>query len=274
MKKLRNDIDKVLEKIIIEHEQVAREQQIHSRKDFVDVLLSLMNQPMNPQDEHVYIVGRTNIKGILWDMIVAASDTSAVAIEWTISELLRNPKVMKNLQNELENVVGRDRIVEEKDLDKLEYLDMVLKESLRLHPVAPFLVPRESMKDITIDGYLIPKKSRILINAWAIGRDSSVWSENVEEFDPERFANSDTDFRGHDFKLLPFGSGRRGCPGMQLGLTIVRFVVAQLVHCFDWELPCEMKAEDMDMTEKFGLSMGRANNLLAKPAYHLLPKTI
>ncbi|GMN69806.1 hypothetical protein TIFTF001_038850 [Ficus carica] len=168
---------------------------------------------MNPQDEHAYIVGRTNIKAILLDMIVAAFDTSAITIEWTISELLRNTRVMQNLQKQLENVVGRDHIVEGKYLEKIEYLDMALKESLRLHPIAPFSVPCKSLKDIKINGYFIPKKSRILIKTWAIGRDSSVWSENVEEF---------------------------------------TLKVTQLVHCFNWELPCEVKAKDMDMTEKFG----------------------
>ncbi|PON66669.1 Cytochrome P450, E-class, group I [Trema orientale] len=268
-------IDVVLEKIITAHEQVALccdQQQGHREKDFVDVLLSLMNQPMNPQDEHVYVVDRTNIKAILLDMVVAAFDTSATSIEWTFSELLRNPKVMKKLQDELERVVGMDQMVEEKHLGKLHYLDMVVKESFRLHPVAPLLVPHESMADITIEGYHIPKKSRILVNTWAIGRDPSVWSENVGEFYPERFigSNSIVDLRGHDFRLLPFGSGRRGCPGMQLGLVVVRFVLAQLVHCFSWELPSGIEAKDIDMTEKFGLSMARANHLLAKPSYRLL----
>ena len=272
MKKVGKDLDKVLEKIIMEHEQRAREQ--HGRydhKDFVDVLLSLMNQPMNPQDQHIYIIDRTNIKAIVLDMVVAAFDTSAAAIEWTLSELLKNPRVMKNLQEELERVIGMDRMVEEKDLEKLDYLDMVVKESFRLHPIAPLLVPRESIEDVTIEGHFIAKKSRIIVNTWTIGRDPNVWSENVEEFYPERFMdNNVVDLRGHDFRLLPFGSGRRGCPGISLGLVNTRFVLAQLVHCFSWELPSGVETQDLDMTEMFGLSMGRATHLLAKPTYRLL----
>ena len=272
MKKVAKAMDKAFEKIIMEHEQ---EQQGNRHKDFVDVLLSLMNQPMNPQDEHVYIMDRTNIKAILLDMISAAFDTSAASIEWTFSELLRNPRVMKKLQDELESVVGMERMVEEEDLGKLVYLDMVMKESFRLHPVAPLLVPHESVEDIIIEGYYIPKKSRIIVNTWAIGRDPNVWSENVEEFYPERFigSNNIVELKGHDFRLLPFGSGRRGCPGMQLGLVIVRFVLAQLVHCFNWELPSGTEAKDLEMTEKFGLSVWRANHLLAKPTYRLISKT-
>ncbi|GMN56694.1 hypothetical protein TIFTF001_025797 [Ficus carica] len=276
MKKVGKDLDKVLENIIMQHEQRAREQQgRHDHKDFFDVLLSLMDQPMNPQDQHVYILDRTNIKAILLDMMVAAFDTSSGTVEWTLTELLKNPRVMKNLQQELEREIGMDQMVEEKDLKKLNYLDIVVKESYRLHPVAPFLVSRESMEDITIEGYFIPKKSRILVNTWAIGRDPNVWSENVEEFYPERFIDNNVVYlRGNEFRLLPFGSGRRACPGMNFGLVIVRLVLAQLVHCFTWELPSGVETKDIDMTEAFGLSMVRANHLLAKPTYRLLDKAM
>ncbi|GMN58875.1 hypothetical protein TIFTF001_027977 [Ficus carica] len=161
-------------------------------------------------------------------------------------------------------------MVEEKDLRKLDYLNLVITESFRLHPVAPLIVPRESREDITIEEYFIPKKSRIIVNTWAIGRDPNVWSQNMEELHPERFIGSDIDLRGHDFRLLPFGPGHRGCPGMQLGLVTVQFVLAQLVHCFSWELPNGMKPNDVDMTEVFGLSVGRANHLLATPTYRLV----
>ncbi|KAA8544863.1 hypothetical protein F0562_019742 [Nyssa sinensis] len=144
-----------------------------------------------------------------------------------------------------------------------------LQESLRLHPVAPLLLPHESMEDIVIGEYYIPKKSRIIVNCWALGRDSEVWSKNVEEFLPEMFKESDIDLRGRDFQLIPFRSGRRGCPGMHLGLLNIRLVVAQLVHCFHWELPNGMSTAEMDMTEKFDLSSPRAKHLLAMPKYCL-----
>lgn len=201
-------------------------------------------------------------------MLIAGTDTSATAVEWTMSELMRHPRVMKKLQKELESVVGLDQTVNESHLDKLEYLYIVLKETLRLHPVAPLLIPHESMEDCEVDGYHIPKKSQIFVNAWAIMRDPDVWSD-PDAFYPERFNDIDIDMRGQDFRLIPFGSGRRGCPGMLLALQVVRLVVAQLVHCFDWELPNGMLPGDLDMSEHFGIVTNRAHHLMAIPSYRL-----
>lgn len=237
-------------------------------------MLTMLNQPMNPHDDPMYIVDRTTIKAIIVDLITGGLDTTTTTIEWAVTELIRNPRAMQHLQRELQSFVGIYRTVEEVDLPKLTYLDMVVKETLRLHPVAPLLVPHESMEDTTIDGYYIPKKSRILVNVWAIGRDPDVWSNNVEEFFPERFIDSNIDLRGHDFELIPFGAGRRMCPGMKLGLTTVKFVLAQLVHCFDWELPDGMLPEELDTSEKFGLSLPRSSHLYAKPIYRLLEKSM
>ena len=131
-------------------------------------------------------------------------DTSATSIDWILTELIRYPRIMKKVQKELENVVGLERMVEELDLKSLEYLDMVLKEAMRLHPVAPLLLPHESLEDCTINGYHIARKSRLIINVWAIGRDPSVWTE-LEKFNPERFVGSNIDLRGHDFELILFG---------------------------------------------------------------------
>ncbi|CAL9031580.1 unnamed protein product [Prunus brigantina] len=166
MKKLSKRIDQLLEKIIGEHQEVSKSEQAHQghrHKDFVDVMLSLMHQPLNPNDEQVYMMDRTNVKAILLDMI----------------------------------------------------------------------------------------------------------SENVEEFYPERFIDGNVDLRGYDFQLLPFGSGRRGCPAMQLGLTTVRLVLANLVHCFNWDLPSGLKPEDVDMSETFGLSLTKTKHLLVMPIYRL-----
>ncbi|KAA8541196.1 hypothetical protein F0562_025197 [Nyssa sinensis] len=265
-------LDKILEIIIEEHVQEANsgQQRNNHEMDFVDVMLSLMKKSTNTHDGLSSIIDRTSIKAIILDMIVGTIDTSATAIEWVLSELLRHPRVMRQVQEELNSVVGMDRsIVEETDLAKLNYLDMVIKESLRLPPVAPLLIPRESVEDIVIGEYYIPKKSRIIVNCWALGRDSEVWSKNVEEFLPKRFKGSDIDLKGCDFQLIPFGSGRRGCPGMNLGLLNIRLVVAQLVHCFHWELPNGMSTAEMDMAEKFDLSSPRAKHLLAVPKYCL-----
>ncbi|XVF17152.1 hypothetical protein REPUB_Repub10bG0094800 [Reevesia pubescens] len=260
MKVIAKVFDEFLEKIIDEHDQFRYESRT---KDFVDVMLGFMGS-----EETEYRVERDTIKAIILDILVAAMDTSASAIEWTISELIKHPRVMVKVQKELENVVGMQRMVEESDLEKLEYLNMVVKESFRLHPLVPLLLPRASMEDCTVNGFHIPKNSRIFINVWAIGRDQNVWSD-AQNFFPERFVGSEIDLRGRDFQLIPFGSGRRGCPGMQLGLTVVRLVVAQLVHCFDWELPNHMLAADLDMTEDFGIVCPRAKHLLAIPTWRL-----
>ncbi|XVF61727.1 hypothetical protein PTKIN_Ptkin08bG0153600 [Pterospermum kingtungense] len=260
MKVISKVFDEFLEKIIDEHVQFRDE---NRTKDFVDVMLGFMGS-----EETDYRVERDSIKAIILDILVAAMDTSATAIEWTVSELIKHPQVMIKVQKELENVVGKQRIVEESDLEKLEYLNMVVKESLRLHPVVPLLIPHASREDCTVNGFHIPENSRIFINVWAICRDENVWKD-AEKFFPERFVASDIDLRGHKFQLIPFGSGRRSCPGMQLGLTVVRLVVAQLVHCFDWELPDDMLATDLDMTEDFGIVCPRAKPLQAIPTWRL-----
>ncbi|KAL2343004.1 hypothetical protein Fmac_004289 [Flemingia macrophylla] len=261
MKAVSKIFDDFFEKIIDEHVQSKTGED--KTKDFIDVMLGFVGT-----EESEYRIERPNIKAIMLDMLAGSMDTSATAIEWTLSELLKNPRVMKKVQMELESVVGMKRKVEESDLTKLEYLDMVIKESMRLHPVAPLLIPHQSTEDCMVGHFFIPKNSRVIVNAWAVMRDPSAWSE-AEKFWPERFEGSNIDLRGCDFQLIPFGSGRRGCPGLQLGLTVVRLSVAQLVHCFDWKLPNDMLPAHLDMADMFGLTMPRANHLLAIPSYRL-----
>ncbi|RVX14188.1 Cytochrome P450 CYP736A12 [Vitis vinifera] len=261
-------IDEFLEKIVDKHIQDVSKDEVN-HMNFIDVVLSLMNKSNNSEDESLYVIDRKNVKAIILDALAGGTDTSITSIEWILSELLRHPRVMRQLQEELKNVVGMRRMVEESDLENLGYLNMVVKETLRLHPTTPLLIPHESMEDIVINGYYIPKKSRILINAWTIGRDPNVWSNNVEEFFPERFAENNIDLQGHDFELTPFGSGRRMCPGIQLGLINVRLVVSQLVHCFNWKLPNDTPPNELNMKEKFGLTMPRADHLLAISTYRL-----
>ncbi|KAM7258603.1 hypothetical protein ACFE04_014344 [Oxalis oulophora] len=268
MKVVSKSLDKLFEKIISEHEKDDNDRK-KQHKDFVDLLLSMLNQPMNVNEDPLYIVEKPNIKAILLDMVAASLDTTSTSINWILSELMRHPRVMTLLQEELDTVVGQNRVIEEKDLVKLHYLDMVIKEAMRLHPAGPLLIPRESREDITIDGFYIPRKSRLIVNFWAIANDPNVWSDSAFDFYPERFADSELDLKGHDFQLIPFGSGRRKCPGMQLGLVTVKLVVAQLVHCFDWKLPDGMSPAELDMTEHFGLAVSRAEHLLARPTYRL-----
>ncbi|KAM1398276.1 hypothetical protein ACFX2I_015743 [Malus domestica] len=227
MKRISKTVDQLFEKIIQEHEQVSRSEQVQGnhRKDFVDVLLSLIHQPLNPNDEEVYMFERTNAKAILLDMISGSFDTSATTIR-----TLQAPES---------------------------------------YEMSPKIAPKCDRDGSNVDGYHIPKKSRVFINIWTIGRDPNVWSDNVEEFYPERFMNSNVDLQGHDFQLIPFGSGRRGCPAMQLGLTTVSLALGNWVHCFNWELPTGMLPQDLDMTEKFGISLSKAKHLLAMPTHRL-----
>lgn len=200
-------------------------------------------------------------------MLLAGMDTSAAAVEWAMSELMKHPREMKKVQKEVEGIVGANQMVEESHLGSLKYLDCVIKESMRLHPVGPLLI-HEAMEECEVEGFHIPNKARVLVNVWAIGRDPDAWNQ-PERFLPERFLGSDVDVRGRDFQLIPFGSGRRGCPGLQLGLTMVQLMVAQLVRCFDWELPDGMAPPDLDMSENFGLVTARANHLKAIPICRL-----
>nr|GMC51556.1 cytochrome P450 CYP736A12-like [Ipomoea batatas]GME05244.1 cytochrome P450 CYP736A12-like [Ipomoea batatas] len=264
IKAIGKAINKLFAEIVNEHEQDARNGVRKGNKDIVDAILAAQKSPSS-----THKLDLVSIKAILLDMIVGSVDTSYTWIEWSLAEIMRHPGVMKRLQEELETKVGLSRMVEEKDLPNLEYLEMVIKESFRLHPVATLLVPRESMEDIELDGYFIPIKTRVLINCWAIGHDSNIWSDNVEEFVPERFMNKNIDLQGHDFHLLPFGYGRRVCPGVNLGLLTVKLIVAQLMHCFNWELPNGMSPTELDMTETFGLASPKVEHLVVVPSYRL-----
>jgi len=199
-------------------------------------------------------------------MLAAGSESTFTTLEWGMTELVRNPEVLKKLQEEVRGIVNRDSMINEEDLSKMSYLKAVIKEILRLHPPAPLLVPRESMQACQIQGYEIPVHARVIVNAWALGRDPDSW-EAPEEFRPERFLGSNIDFKGHDFQFIPFGAGRRFCPGMQFAVSNLELAIANLVHLFDWELPEGMQIEDLDMTEAAGLTSRRKQNLclVAKP---------
>ncbi|KAI3730485.1 hypothetical protein L1987_61655 [Smallanthus sonchifolius] len=268
-KSLSKELDEMFETLIDEHEKRNQTSKSLNRDqmDFIDILLSLKQEYSNTHDELSYTIDISNMKAILLDMVAGAIDTAKTSIEWILSVLIKHPRVMKELQKELKTMVGDKPMVEETDLTKLRYLHMVVKETFRLYPVAPFLVPHQSMEDIVINGYNIPKKTRVLVNYWAFGRYPKVWSDNWEEFIPERFLEKEIHFRGHDFKLIQFGIGRRGCPGMNPGLLNIGLVVSNMVHLFDWELPNGMSPSSLDMNEKFGLTTPRAKPLLAIPRY-------
>lgn len=201
-------------------------------------------------------------------MFTGGTDSIFSTLEWAMTELLRHPKAMKELQNEVRGISSKSEEITEDDVEKMQYLKAVIKEILRLHPPAPLLFPRESTQDVKIMGYDIPAGTMVLVNAWAIGRDPKYWEE-AEEFRPERFLNTDVDFQGQFFHFIPFGAGRRGCPGMPFAMAIVELALANLVNRFDWELPGGMRSEDLDIMERPGLSIHRKFPLIvvATPSF-------
>lgn len=189
-------------------------------------------------------------------MFAAGTDTTHTALEWTMTELLKHPEAMKKAQDEIRRIAGSKNGVTQDDVEKTPYLKAVIKESLRLHPPIPMLIPRESTEDVKVQGYDILAKTRVIINAWAIGRDPSSW-EKPEEFRPERFLESSIDFKGNDFQFIPFGAGRRGCPGTAFASSLIEITLASLLHKFNWALPGGAKPEDLDIAEAPGLAIHR-----------------
>ncbi|ESQ32860.1 hypothetical protein EUTSA_v10005583mg, partial [Eutrema salsugineum] len=223
-----DEVDTFLNHIIDEHQSKIYTQDRH---DFVDLLLEMIHKQEQNKSFKLTI---DHLKGISQNIYFAGVDTSAVTMIRAMAELVRNPRVMK-----------KERIVEE-DLDKLQYLKLVVKETLRLHPAAPLLLPRETMSQIKIQGYDIPPKTILVVNAWSIGRDPKHWKD-PEEFIPERFIDCPVDYKGHSFEMLPFGSGRRLCPGMPSAIATIELGLLNLLYYFDWGLPEEK--QDVDMEE-------------------------
>jgi cytochrome P450 len=204
------------------------------------------------------------------DMFAAGTDTTSAAMEWAMAELVTHPRVMSKLQDEIRAAVGSNAgsvVVGEDHLAQLDYLKAVVKETLRLHAPVALLVPREPVADAEILGYRIPARTRVVINAWAIGRDPATW-DDAEEFLPERFAGgSAVDFRGQHFELVPFGAGRRGCPGVGLAEASIEMALASLLYHFDWEAAGGTGPAALDMTEVTGISVHIKSGLtlVAKP---------
>lgn len=184
-------------------------------------------------------------------MIAAGMDTATISTEWALAELVRNPRVQKKAQEELDRVVGSERIMSEADIPHLPYLQRIAKEALRLHPTTPLMLPHKASANVKIGGYDIPKGSIVHVNAWLIARDPAVWKD-PEEFRPERFFEEDIDMKGTDYRLLPFGAGRRVCPGAQLGINLVTSMLGHLLHHFTWSPPPGIRPEDIDLSENPG----------------------
>ncbi|KAL6838262.1 hypothetical protein ACP4OV_031934 [Aristida adscensionis] len=253
MKRLGKMFDRFLEHVVDEHQERRRQEgDKFVAKDIVDLLLELADDPNLEVP-----IGRDGVKGFALDFVAGGTDTSAVVVEWAMSELLRKPDLVAKAIEELDRVIGRDHLVREGDIPNLPYIEAIVKETMRLHPVSPMLAPRLSREDVSMGGYDVPRGTLVFVNVWAIGRDPAIWGDTADEFQPERFIGSSVDVKGQDLELLPFGSGRRMCPGYSLGLKMVQLTLANLLHSFAWKLPDGVVAEDLSMDEKYGLSMPR-----------------
>nr|AQY76217.1 cytochrome P450 [Thapsia garganica] len=251
------EFDEFLERIVDKH--VNSSEKVEGAEDFVDVLLEIY------KDESItgFSIDRESIKAIIVDVFVAGTDSTYTVLEWAMVELLRHPAVMKKVQNEL-RLIGRNKsaILAQDDYEKMPYLKAVIKETLRIHPPLPLLFPHEARYNVNVMGYDIVAGTVVIINAYAIGREPALWNE-PDEFRPERFLNSTIDYRGQDFQLIPFGAGRRSCPGISFAMVTTELVLANLLHNFDWELPNGTKGKDLDMTETTGTVIHKKEPLLA-----------
>uniref|UniRef100_A0ACD5V1J4 Uncharacterized protein n=1 Tax=Avena sativa TaxID=4498 RepID=A0ACD5V1J4_AVESA len=259
--RVRNRWDQLLDKLIDDHSrrEDEDEDEDEAEQDFIDVLLSL-------QEEYGFT--RDHIKAILIDMFEAGTDTSYMTLEFAMAELIRKPHLMNKLQEEVRrNVPKGQEMVSEDDLPNMTYLKAVIKETLRLHPPVPLMIPHFSLDACAVHGYTIPANTRVVVNAWAIGRHTSNW-EDQNEFQPERFikTGASVDLKApNEFHFLPFGFGRRMCPGLQSASATVEIMLSNLMYRFHWKLPPGLKEEDVDMTEVFGISVSRKEKLLLVP---------
>ncbi|KAJ9139918.1 hypothetical protein P3X46_030610 [Hevea brasiliensis] len=220
------------------------------KNDFLDVFLA-----NGFQDDQ--------INWLTLELFSAGTDTTTTTIEWAVAELIKNKQVMRKVREELEREINKDYI-HESNVSQLPYLNACIKETLRLHPPAPFLVPRRAIENCEVMNYTIPKDSQILVNVWATGRDPSAWEDPLL-FKPERFLNSSLDLKGHDYEFLPFGSGRRICPGLPMATRQLPMILASLIHCFDWSLENNEDPAELNMTEKFGITLQKEHPLLIVP---------
>ncbi|CAN0872297.1 Cytochrome P450 83B1 [Linum grandiflorum] len=250
----KREFDAFYQEVIDEHLDPNRAKP--KQEDILDVLLQIWK-------DRSFKVQLTfdNIKAILMNVFIGGTDTSAAAVVWAMTYLMKNPIKMRKAQEEVRCAIGKKGFVNEQDIQQLSYLKAVVKETMRLQPAVPFLVPRESIENCNLGGYVIPAKTVIYLNAWAIGRDPEAWGENPEEFKPERFIGNSIDVKGVDFELIPFGGGRRICPGIHMGLSTVELSLANLLYAFDWEMPTGVKSEDLDMEISPGLAMHKKNAL-------------
>ncbi|XP_062227676.1 cytochrome P450 93A3-like [Phragmites australis] len=251
--------DAMMERILTARDAERRRREAgdggEGAKDVLDMLFD-----MHEDEAAEMRFTRDNIKAFMLDIFAAGTDTTTITLEWALSELINHPAVLRKAQAELDAVVGTDRLADESDIPRLPYLQAVAKETLRLHPTGP-LVVRRSIEQCTVGGYDVPAGATVFVNVWAIGRDPACWGPDPLAFRPERFLegeNAGMDVRGQHFHLLPFGSGRRICPGASLAMLVVQAALAAMVQCFEWR---PVGGAPVDMEEGPGLTLPRKHPL-------------
>ncbi|XP_058179328.1 geraniol 8-hydroxylase-like [Rhododendron vialii] len=233
---------------------------VETEEDLLDTLLGI--------EESSHEIDRRHTEHLFLDLFVAGTDTTSNTLEWAMAELLHNPTILSKAREEMDQIIGKGRPVEEVDLARLPYLHAIIKETFRLHPPTPLLLPRKAEEDVDLCGFRVPKGAQVLVNAWAIGRDPRTW-DNPKLFWPERFLGSDVDVKGQDFELIPFGAGRRICPAVGLASRMLQLMLASLVHSFEWKLEDGIGAEDMNMEDEFGITLRKAQRLHAIPMHRI-----
>uniref|UniRef100_A0A7N0T4M0 Cytochrome P450 n=1 Tax=Kalanchoe fedtschenkoi TaxID=63787 RepID=A0A7N0T4M0_KALFE len=217
-------------------------------KDVLDVLLD------QGEDGGLQKLTTQEIKHLCADLYIAGADSTSGTVEWAMTELMRNPSKLAKAQAELSQAIPMSETIQESDITNLPYLQAIIKETLRLHSPTPLLLPHKAQTDVEISGFLVPKGSQVLINVWAMGRDPALWRDALA-FEPERFLDSDIDYRGQNFDMIPFGAGRRICPGLSLAHRMIPLILGSLLHSFRWRLEDGVKPEDVDVSDKFGITL-------------------
>lgn len=253
---IHNKLDNLINTIVAEHTVDTKNK---SHETLLDVLLRL-------KDSAEFPLTSDNVKAIILDMFGAGTDTSSATIEWAISELIRCPRAMEKVQAELRQALkGKERIREE-DIQDLSYLNHVIRETLRMHPPLPLVMPRECRQPLNLAGYDIANKTKLIVNVFAINRDPEYWKD-PETFIPERFENSNISNMGAEYEYLPFGAGRRMCPGAALGYANMQLPLAHILNYFNWKLPDGAPGDQLDMTESFGATVQRKSELVLVPSF-------
>ncbi|KAK8999120.1 hypothetical protein V6N11_070297 [Hibiscus sabdariffa] len=280
------ELDTFYQQLIDEHLDPSRSKP--EQEDIVDVLLRIRTDPDFPFDltidhikailmvishiqSYLFIISFTldAYINMTWfvcllcmqNVFIAGTDTVAVTVIWVMTFLMKNPSCLDKTQAEVRDLVGGKGFVNEDDVQGLTYLKAVIKETFRLQPADPLLLPRETLRECSIGGYQVQAETLVYVNIWAIGRDPETW-ENPEQFCPERFIGNSIDYKGMNFELIPFGAGRRVCPGMRMGVAEVELALANLLYKFDWEMPTGMSREDIDLAAVPGIAVHKKNDLV------------